>query len=93
MDKGFCPDWCSLLFNQYLVRAPGFNPDVVCVPLGTLDHPEAVSLDFHYGMETQLPWVHFDDDLPRIRCDEDPGLAAAFAAAEADEGKSTIGRC
>jgi len=93
MDKGFCPDCGSLLFNQYLVRAPGFNPDVVCVPLGTLDHPEAVSLDFHYGMETQLPWVHFDDDLPRIRCDEDPGLAAAFAAAEADEGKSTIGRC
>jgi len=74
------------LFNQYLVRAPGFNPDVVYVPLATLDHPEAVSLDFHYGVETQLPWVHFDDDLPRIRCDEDPGLAAAFAAAEADEG-------
>ena len=55
------------------------------IQVGTLDHPEAVSIDFHYGVETQLPWVHFDDDLPRTRCDEDPSLAAAFASAEAGE--------
>jgi len=79
MDKGFCSNCGSLLFDQYLVRTPGFDPDIVFVQLGTLDHPEAVSLDFHYGVETQLPWVHFDDDLPRTRCDEDPELAAAFS--------------
>ncbi len=50
--------------------------------IGTLDHPEAVTLDYHYGVEGQLPWVHFDDDLPRTRCDEDPDLAATYAAAE-----------
>jgi hypothetical protein len=33
-------------------------------------------------VEGQLPWVHFDDDLPRKRCDEDPDLAATYAAAE-----------
>jgi hypothetical protein len=80
MDKGFCSNCGSLLFDQYLVRTPGFDPDIVFVQLGTLDHPEAVSLDFHYGVETQLPWVHFGDDLPRTRCDEDPQLVAAFTA-------------
>ena len=86
-EKGFCPDCGSSLFDRYLVRkAPrAFNPDMVWIQLGTLDHPEAVSIDFHYGVETQLPWVHFDDGLPRDRSDEDPELAAAFAAAEAGE--------
>ncbi len=85
MDNGFCSNCGSLLFAQYLVQTPGFDSDIVFVQLGTLDHPEAVSLDFHYGVETQLPWVHFDDDLPRTRCDEDPELVVAFEAAEAGE--------
>lgn len=49
-----------------------------------LDRSEAVSLNWHSGVESQLPWAHIDDDLPRNRCDEDPGLTAAFAAAQAD---------
>ncbi len=80
-EKGFCPDCGSLLFDRYLVRTGKSNPDMVWVQLGTLDHPEAVSIDFHTGVESQLPWVHFDDGLPRYRCDEDPDLAVAFAAA------------
>ena len=82
-DKGFCADCGSLLFDQYLVRTGVSDPDLVWVQLGTLDHPEAVSIKFHTGVESQLPWVHFEDGLPRDRCDEDPGLAAAFAATEA----------
>ena len=58
---------------------------MVWVHIGTLDEPEAAPIDSHYGVESQLSWVHFDDDLPRARCDEDPDLAAAFAAAS--EGK------
>ncbi len=85
MEKGFCPDCGSLLFDRYLVRTGKSNPDMFWVQLGTLDHPETVSIDIHTGVESQLPWVHFDDGLPRYRCDEDPDLAAAFAAAEAGE--------
>jgi hypothetical protein len=58
------------------------GPGQYWVGIGTLDHPEAVTLDYHYGVEGQLPWVHFDDDLPRTRCDEDPDLATTYAAAE-----------
>ena len=86
MEKCFCPHCGSTMTDQYLVRKSArSNPDMVLVHIGTLDHPEAVSIASHYGVESQLPWVHFDDGLPRSRCDEDPELAAAFAAAEAGE--------
>ncbi len=87
-EKGFCSNCGSSLFDRYLVpKAENiqFHPDMVWVQVGTLDVPEAVSIDWHYGVESQLPWVHFDDGLPSERCDEDPELAAAFAAAEAGE--------
>jgi len=58
------------------------GPDQYWIGIGTLDHPESVTLDLHYGVEGQLPWVHFDDDLPRTRCDEDPDLIATYAAAK-----------
>ena len=75
--------------DRYLVQLNegGLSgPDMVWVPLGTLDDPEAVSLRFYYGVETQLSCVHFDDDLPRTRCDEDAGLIAAFRAAATAKG-------
>ncbi len=84
-DKGFCADYGSLLVDQFLVPTGNTNPDMIWVQIGTLDHPEAVSIGFHTGVESQLPWVHFDDGLPRYRCDESHDLAAAFAAAEAGE--------
>ncbi len=82
-DKGFCADCGSLLVDQFLVHTGNTNLDMIWVQVGTLDHPEAVSIDSHTGVESQLPWVHFDDGLPRSRCDENPILAAASAAAEA----------
>ena len=84
MEKCFCPHCGSQLTDQYLVPVSDWlHPGVVFVHIGTLDEPEAVSIVIHYGVESQLPWVHFDDGHPRIRCDEDSDLAAAFAAAEA----------
>ncbi len=86
MEKGFCSNCGSLLYDRYLLRVgESVTPDVIWVQLGTLDHPEDFSIDFHYSVETQLPWIHFDDDAPRVRCDEDHDMAAAFAIAEAGE--------
>ncbi len=61
------------------------QPDMVWVHIGTLDDPEIVTIEDHYGVESQLSWARFDDGLPRVRCDEDPGLAAAIAAVQADD--------
>ena len=81
MERGFCANCGSGVVNRYLF--PKWE-DRAFVGLGTLDDPEAVQLHFHFGIESQLSWVHFDDDLHRARCDEDPDLAAALAAAEQD---------
>jgi len=62
------------------------NLDHAIVSVGTLDNPEVVQMEYHYGVESQLPWVHFDDDLPRTRCDESPGLINALPLAK--EGKT-----
>ncbi len=84
-ERGFCPDCGSSLTVRYLVSLSAggkSGPGQFWVAIGTLDHPEAVSLNYHYAVETQLPWVHFDDDLPRTRMNEDPDLAESYAAAE-----------
>ncbi len=81
-DKGFCANCGSLLFDQFLTPTGNSGPDMIWVQVGTLDHPEAVSIGSHTGIESQLPWVHFDDGLPRTRCDDAPILVAAVAAAD-----------
>ena len=85
-ERSFCPDCGSPVVSRYLVPVSTLmHPDIVWVHIGTLDEPEAAPIDDHYGVESQLSWVHFDDGLPCVRCDEDPELAAALAAAEAGE--------
>ncbi len=82
VERGFCPDCGSSLHSQYLVNLGGDNAaenlDHVLISVGTLDNPEIVEMEYHYGVESQLPWVHFDDDLPRTRSDEDPDLINAL---------------
>lgn len=86
VERCFCPDCGSSLHSRYLVNLGddhiAENPDYVLVSVGTLDNPEVVELEYHYGVESQLPWVHFDDDLERIRCDEDPDLINALSLAK-----------
>ncbi len=85
MTRSFCADCGSPITNQYLVALGDLylpQPDIVYVHIGTLDEPEAAPIECHYGVERQLPWVHFDDGLPRTRMDEDSMLAAAFAAGD-----------
>jgi hypothetical protein len=61
------------------------KPDNAWISVGTLDKPEVVEMKFHYGVERQLPWVHFDDNLPRIRCDNDPDMIKALSLAKEEE--------
>ncbi|MCP4982283.1 MAG: GFA family protein [Gammaproteobacteria bacterium] len=86
VERCFCPDCGSSLHCRYLVNLGGDDiaegPDHVLVSIGTLDSPEAVKMEYHWGVESQLPWVHFDDDLPRTRCDEAPELIRALSLAK-----------
>jgi hypothetical protein len=63
-ERAFCPQCGSPLFLRYdgdgLVRLTG----------GTLDHPELVVPQYHYGVESRLPWNDCGDGLPGERTKE-----------------------
>lgn len=48
----------------------------ICVTVGSLDDPAAVQPDRHFGIESQVPWLHIQDELPREPTDDSklPGL-------------------
>ncbi len=58
---------------------------LIAIDIGTLDHPEDVSPAYHTGVESQVPWLIIDDDLPRMRTDDNLNLRALKAAAEQGE--------
>lgn len=66
-QRGFCALCGSPLTFEYLPR-----PEKIGITIGSLDHPEALQPEAHWGIESALPWLHIADDLPRQRTDEDP---------------------
>ena len=49
-----------------------------------LDHPGDAPPNQHNGIESQVPWLTIDDDLPRARTGDDPDHIAAKAAIDRD---------
>ena len=57
--RAFCPDCGTPLSFRY------DTPDArMYVTIGSLDDPGAVKLEMQYGIESQLPWVKFCEDVP-----------------------------
>lgn len=79
--RGFCPDCGSRLTWQPL-RAE--QAHWLSVTVGSLDAPESAVPQTHGCVESQLPWYKLDDELPRRTTEEDPEIAAAWAAAEGE---------
>jgi hypothetical protein len=69
-QRGFCAD-CGTPLSWVYVR----KPERISVSVGSLDHPERFPPVEHWGIESQIPWLHIDDDLPRRHTDEDPEMA------------------
>ena len=44
---------------------------MIFISLGSLDDPEIGKPDIHYGVESEVSWIHRDDSTPRIRIDVD----------------------
>ena len=80
-ERYFCSDCgSSLIFHGLL---PPYEPEYFYVRIGTLDDPEIVKPQYHYGIEGHLSsWVPLDDNLPRIRCEEDDELRQMWAAVD-----------
>ena len=70
--RGFCADCGTPLTFQY-----DREPHRIGLSIGSLDHPERVAPAIHWGVESMLPWLRFDDGLPRKRTEDDPSFLAA----------------
>ena len=69
-ERGFCAECGTPLTFRYL------KSDWVAVSIGSLDRPEAVRPEIHWGIESQVPWLVIHDDLPRKRIEGDPEYLA-----------------
>ena len=67
--RAFCPNCGSPVMLEFESSVP-VGGEHFWVRLGTLDNPENYRPEFHFGVEAQLPWIHFDDGLPRFKTEE-----------------------
>lgn len=63
-ERGFCARCGTPLSFAYL------KSEWICLTLGSLDDPAAVRPEIHYGVESRLPWVHIDEELPQERTED-----------------------
>ncbi len=66
-ERGFCVECGSSLVQRPL------DGDWFAVATGSLDHSEEFLPDEHSGIESQVPWLKIDDDLPRKTTKEHMG--------------------
>ena len=58
--RGFCSRCGSTIAGLHLEE-----PDIIVVPVGSLDDAEKVMPDRHIMTESQISWLKIDDDSPR----------------------------
>ena len=62
VHRGFCTD-CGTPLTYEADRFPG----EVHIYLGTFDHPERFTPQFHVYYEERVPWFEISDSLPRYK--------------------------
>ena len=45
------------------------------------EQPEKFTPTYHLGIESAMPWLTVQDDLPRTQCKDSPSLVEAYAMA------------
>jgi class 3 adenylate cyclase len=77
LDRGFCAECGSSVAVRPKVAEWS---DWILVQIGTLDQPEKFSPTWHSGIESQNPWLHVHDNLPRVRSKDQPDVVEAWAS-------------
>jgi hypothetical protein len=76
-ERGFCANCgSSLLVRYYAPEASKF----LIMMTACLDNPEDFAPTWHGGIESQMPWLDIQDDLPRIPCDKSADLQRRWGA-------------
>jgi hypothetical protein len=65
-ERGFCVACGTPLTFRYL------RSEWIAISIGSLDIPDAVRPEMHWGIESQVPWLALHDDLPRKPIEGDP---------------------
>ena len=69
-ERGFCRDCGTPLTFRYL------RSDWIAISIGSLDHPELVEPETHWGIESAVPWSTLHDGLPLKQIEGDPEYMA-----------------
>jgi hypothetical protein len=69
-ERGFCRDCGTPLTFAYL------QSDWIAIAIGSLDRPDAVRPETHWGIESQVSWLALHDNLPRKPIEGDPEYMA-----------------
>ncbi len=83
-ERGFCQN-CGTSLTYRLLKPEDCG--YIAMPIATLDHPESVAPSWHGGIESQMPWLDFKDELPRARCIDAPSLQEAWASVGCADSK------
>ncbi len=75
--RAFCGNCGTTLFTTHY--APD-EADYYSIRLATMDNPADFPPTMHYGVESQIPWLDINDDLPRIRTDDDSEMQRRWTA-------------
>ncbi len=76
-ERAFCGNCGTSLFTRHY--APD-ESDYYAMRLATMDNPADFTPTSHFGVESQLPWLDINDDLPRIRTEDDPEIRGRWTA-------------
>lgn len=74
-ERGFCANCGSNLIYRGLV--PQWS-DWLSIEVASLDNPQDFPPTWHVGVESQMPWIDINDNLPRVRTEDSPGIIEAW---------------
>ncbi len=88
-ERAFCGNCGTSLYSYFkMADAPDYYYGI---RLATVDNPEVYPPTSHGCVESQLPWLDINDDLPRLRTEDDPGLSARWTAVGQPKNGITLG--
>jgi class 3 adenylate cyclase len=85
--RAFCGNCGTTLFTAH--HAPD-KSEYFPIRLATMDNPADFPPTMHYGVESQIPWLDINDDLPRIRTDDDAEMQRRWTAVGRSEPKDQL---
>ncbi len=88
-ERAFCGNCGTSLYSYF--EAADTSDCFYVIRLATVDNPGVYPPTSHFGVESQLPWLDINDDLPRLRTEDDPGLSARWTAVGQPKNGITLG--